>query len=75
MSKADNETLDALHSAVAEVLAKRLRGDEVTAADISVAVKFLKDNGITASVTSPAVQNVLHNLPFTGEEDEPHAAH
>lgn len=75
MSKADNKTLDALHAAVAEVLAKRLRGEEATAADISVAVKFLKDNGITASVTSPAVQNVLHALPFTGEDEEPHAAH
>lgn len=42
--------LGALHELVATVLKERLANDELcTAADINAAIKFLKDNNITAT--------------------------
>lgn len=47
MSKATEETLDALHGAVAQALLTRIENGEATAADIAAAAKFLKDNGVS----------------------------
>ena len=47
---ASESTLGALHELVAQVLKERLgKAELVSAADISAAVKFLKDNNITAT--------------------------
>lgn len=50
MSKATEEALSDLHGAVAEELTRRIAKNEASAADIGAAIKFLKDNSITASV-------------------------
>ncbi|WGD31643.1 hypothetical protein AncyloWKF20_07445 [Ancylobacter sp. WKF20] len=68
-NKADEKELGGLHKAVAEALTKKIENGEAVAADLAVAVKFLKDNGITASLKSEHVQNLVHTLPFSGEDD------
>lgn len=50
MSKATIESLSELHGVVATELTRRILADEASAADIGAAIKFLKDNAITASV-------------------------
>lgn len=50
MSKATVESLSTLHGVVAKELTRRIEADEASAADIGAAIKFLKDNAITASV-------------------------
>lgn len=50
MSKAaKTEDMEVLHALVARVLSEQLKGDEVTPAMLSTAIKFLKDNGIEAA--------------------------
>jgi len=68
-NKASFDLLDALHSAVAEELLGKVKSGEATAAEISVAVKFLKDNGVEAlAVPNSPVGNLLNSLPFTDAE-------
>ncbi|WP_425486139.1 hypothetical protein [Achromobacter deleyi] len=50
ISKATVEALSELHGVVARELTRRINADEASAADIGAAIKFLKDNNITASV-------------------------
>lgn len=58
-SRATEDLLAALHGTVCRELIDKLKSGEATAADISVAVKFLKDNGITAV---PGEKNDLGKL-------------
>lgn len=70
MTKA-SETLNLLHEAVANELLARIRSGEAKPADLSVAVKFLKDNGIEAIPTDGSMlRQLLEDLPFDDEEDE-----
>lgn len=46
---ATEDFLGEVHKATAEYLLARLRSGEATSADISNAIKFLKDNGIEAA--------------------------
>lgn len=62
MSRASSDALDALHALVAETIAKSLRGDNVEAKDIAVAIKFLKDNGIDAPASSPRFSGIVDQL-------------
>lgn len=72
MSKATSKELDALHALVAQTLAAKLRSGEATAAEISVAVKFLKDNGIEAVVApSSPMAALTDSLPFAGMQANP----
>jgi len=50
MTKATETALAALHGAVATELTRRIAESEATAADLGAAIKFLKDNHITASI-------------------------
>lgn len=50
MTKASVDALSELHGVVATELIRRIKGDEASAADIGAAIKFLKDNSITASI-------------------------
>jgi hypothetical protein len=50
MTKASVDDLSALHGAIAKELTRRITNDEASAADIGAAIKFLKDNSITASI-------------------------
>ena len=70
MTKA-TETLNLLHEAVANELLTRIRSGEAKPADLSVAVKFLKDNGIEAIPTDGSMlRQLLEELPFDEEEEE-----
>lgn len=59
MSKASEGELSALHGAVARYLAEKITSGEVSASDISNAIKLLKDNNITCT---PGEDNALGDL-------------
>jgi hypothetical protein len=48
---ASEDALNDLHAVVARVLKERILSGEAAAADISNAIKFLKDNGINCPVS------------------------
>lgn len=65
-----DQILASLHTKVAEELVKRIESGEASAAEMSVAVKFLKDNGIDADkLTNPALGKLSEalQLPFDDE--------
>ena len=66
---ATEETLSELHDTLAKELLKKIKSGEATASELSVAVKFLKDNGIEAEfVQDSPIANLLSSLP-TFEDD------
>jgi hypothetical protein len=68
--KASEESLSKLHSALASALATRIADGTATAADLSVARQFLKDNGIDAiPVKGSPLSSLADQLPFSPEED------
>lgn len=70
MSNKVSTTLNMLHEAVAEELLERIRSGEAKPADLSVAVKFLKDNGIEAIPTDGSLlQALFEELPFDEDEE------
>ena len=70
MSNKVSTTLNILHEAVAEELLARVRSGEAKPADLSVAVKFLKDNGIEAIPTDGSLlQALFEELPFDEDEE------
>jgi len=64
------KTLDDLHDSVAQDLLNRIKSGEASASELSVAVKFLKDNNATLDVISEGspMGNLLDSLPFDVEE-------
>ena len=59
------DILEALHSSLATELSQRIKSGEATAADLSVARQFLKDNGIDAFATNDSLlQQLVDSLPF-----------
>ena len=65
-----SKTLNMLHEAVAQELLDRVRSGEAKPADLSVAVKFLKDNGIEAIPTDGSLLKALfEDLPFDEDEE------
>jgi hypothetical protein len=69
MTKA-SETLNLLHEAVTNELLARIQSGEAKPADLSVAVKFLKDNGIEAIPTDGSIlQALINELPFDEDEE------
>lgn len=50
MAKATEVKLSELHGVVADELKRRIEEGEASAADLGAAIKFLKDNHITASI-------------------------
>lgn len=59
---ATSDALGSLHAVVAKELRARIESGEATAADISNAIKFLKDNGISCDV------NDYDNLKHIADE-------
>lgn len=49
MNPASESVLGELHVAVADALKLKIGGSECSAADLNAAIKFLKDNNITAT--------------------------
>lgn len=63
------ELLVALHTAVAEDLHRRITDGEASAAELSVAVKFLKDNHIDGIPTDQnALGALLEGMPDFEED-------
>lgn len=62
----DREQLEILHTAVASELLDRVKSGEATASELSVAVKFLKDNNANLDVVTAEspLGNLLESLPF-----------
>lgn len=60
------ELMDSLHKEVTQELLLRVRSGEATASELSVAVKFLKDNGASLDVimAESPMANLLEGLPF-----------
>lgn len=63
--KTKDQLLEQLHRLTAEELIDRLSSGEATAAEIGVAVKFLKDNGcdVSAEAETP-VRELAGIVPF-----------
>ena len=66
----DRDLLDKLHEVVTQELLMRVRSGEATASELSVAVKFLKDNGASLDVimAESPLANLLNDLPFEAAE-------
>ena len=65
------QQMDDLHAAVTADLLARVRSGEATASELSVAVKFLKDNGASLDVITAEspMASLLENLPFETAEN------
>jgi len=66
----DKAILEQLHDTVAKDLLERIKSGEASASELSVAVKFLKDNNATLDVITAEspMGNLLEALPFETEE-------
>jgi hypothetical protein len=62
----EKQQMDDLHAAVTQDLLLRVRSGEATASELSVAVKFLKDNGASLDVimAESPMASLLEDLPF-----------
>ena len=62
----DRDLLDKLHEVVTQELLIRVRSGDATASELSVAVKFLKDNGASLDVimSDNPMASLLKELPF-----------
>lgn len=67
----ENKLMDMLHEVVTKELLARVQSGEATASELSVAVKFLKDNGASLDVITAEspMANLLENLPFESVEN------
>ena len=71
MSKAPQDTLENLHSQVAQELLQRIISGEASSADMSNAIKFLKDNGIEGlPMQDSPLGNLVNVLPFKRKSKE-----
>ena len=66
---ASSDLLKQLHNAVAVDLLSKIQDGEATAAELSAAIKFLKDNGIEAlPMEGSPLGNLVDTLPFNVEQ-------
>jgi hypothetical protein len=74
---ASEELLGLLHDAVASKLLAKVQSGEASPAEMSAAIKFLKDNGIEAIPTpSNHLGQLAKSLPdFDTEDEKLHARH
>ena len=71
-----DKMLSTLHCAVAQELLDRVQSGDAKPADISNAIKFLKDNNIDAvPVQGSPLDGLMGSLPFTSESLEDALAH
>lgn len=60
-----------MHLEMAKELLKKIKDGSATAADLSVARQFLKDNNISGvPAKDTPLGSLVQSLPFTGEEEE-----
>ena len=68
MDKDLNDLMVNMHKALAGELLARIQSGEATAAELSAAIKFLKDNGIDVNAQqSEPMMNLAKILPFDPE--------
>ncbi len=62
----EKQLMDTLHDAVTKELLLRVQSGEATASELSVAVKFLKDNGASLDIITAEspMASLLKDLPF-----------
>jgi len=66
----ENNKLNNLYDAVADELLAKIQSGEAKPADLAVAVKFLKDNDITAiPINDNALQQLMESMPFPSDKD------
>jgi len=75
--RADSDLLNSLHQMVAKDLMKRIASGEATIQDISAAIKYLKDNNVTADIefSNPLRElemavTPVGELPFIDEDED-----
>lgn len=69
MSKPLDKILENLHETLAKELLARVQTGEATAAELTAAARFLKDNSIDASLNkSQPLLDLAKSLPFTDPE-------
>lgn len=75
--KANEDLLNGLHQMVAQDLIKKIRTGEATVQELNAAIKFLKDNDITADVQFSKPLQALEGevtevgeLPFIVEDED-----
>jgi len=65
-----NRLLQELHSKTAETLLHKIKAGEATAAELSVAIKFLKDNGIDCyGPANETVNSLAETINFPVDVD------
>lgn len=63
--------LEQLHDASIRELLRRVESGEATAADMAVAVKLLKDNGINADARkNPALSSLAKTMALPFDDDD-----
>ena len=66
----ENNKLSTLYDAVADELLAKIQSGEAKPADLAVAVRFLKDNDITAiPINDNALQQLMESMPFPSDKD------
>ena len=66
----ETNKLSTLYEAVADELLAKIESGEAKPADLAVAVRFIKDNDITAlPVNDNALQQLMESMPFPSEKD------
>ena len=62
----EKQLMETLHDAVTKELLLRVQSGEASASELSVAVKFLKDNGASLDVITAEspMASLLEGLPF-----------
>ena len=66
----ENNKLSTLYEAVADELLAKIQSGEAKPADLAVAVRFLKDNDITAiPINDNALQQLMESMPFPSDKD------
>lgn len=71
MTKASPNEMNELHAMIASELKARIAGGEATTADLSAAIKFLKDNGVECDATTNAgVSSLAKEFPTFDDPDD-----
>ena len=66
----ETNKLSTLYEAVADELLAKIQSGEAKPADLAVAVRFLKDNDITAiPINDNALQQLMESMPFPSDKD------
>ena len=72
MSETRNQKMEGLQDLLIDEFIRRIQDGEATAADLSAARQFLKDNNISAQVTDEnPLAKLVEVLPFRDENVDP----